>query len=142
MAQKIKHNLIPLLQNQQFAAGAKSTEEWCDRLYATIPDSKRISYGIVFVICSLGEFVYAEISKKDVPLLTVCAALCAGEGNFKAKAPGLYLSSCYVMWNYEAVLPIFERAAADESWQVREMARMFFLRRNVWTHYPVLKRPA
>jgi 3-methyladenine DNA glycosylase AlkC len=97
-----------------------------DELYANIPDNKRISYGIVHVIKTLSEYLYAHLVEKDAPVYQIASHIFEEANDFRSKGVSLGMLSYYGLGDYKKVLPSFESAAASSDWQMREFAQMFF----------------
>ncbi len=121
-----KKEVITLLQKSAFPEAAGKIGNLCDQLYTSIPDNKRISYGRVYVIRTLGEYLYSQLYKKGLSVFSVSVSLFECTGNFQARSVALCMLSFYALQDFKVVLPYFEKAADDEHWEVREMAQMFF----------------
>ena len=126
IAGRIEERLIPLLLNNKLHEAVTETDMLCRQLHAAIPENTRISYGIVFIIRSLAEYLYGRLREDDFPMFSVSSALLERAPNFKVKSVSLCMLSFYGLQHFKVVLTYFEQAAADENWEVREMAQMFF----------------
>ena len=123
---KIQKNVInPLLQGEyELAMG--NIAPIVDELYANIPDNKRISYGIVHVMKTLSEYLYAHLIERDAPVYQIASRIFKESDDCNAKGVSLGMLSHYGLGDYKKVLPHLEYAAASSDWQVRELAQMFF----------------
>lgn len=97
-----------------------------DELYANIPDNKRISYGRVYTIKILSDYLFHHLSEFDAPIFQIAATIFEKKTDFKNRSVALGILSYIGLKDYEKVLPFFESAAMDENWDVREMSQMFF----------------
>ena len=123
---KIQKDIInPLLQGK-YALAMERIPPIVDELYANIPDNKRISYGIVHVIKTLSEYLYARLVEKDAPVYQIASRIFKESDDCNAKGVSLGMLSYYGLGDYKKVLPSFESAAASSDWQVREFAQMYF----------------
>jgi 3-methyladenine DNA glycosylase AlkC len=83
----------------------------------------------------LTQYLYTNLREHAAPVFAIAAALFDEHAEYRVAAVALgMLSFSAVDDGYEPVLPYFERAAASEEWDVREMAQMFF--RKVIKAYP------
>ncbi len=123
---KIQKDVInPFLQGK-YALAMGNIAPIVDELYANIPDNKRISYGIVHVIKTLSEYLYAHLVEKDAPVYQIASHIFEETNDFRSKGVSLGMLSYYGLGDYKKVLPAFESAAASSDWQMREFAQMFF----------------
>jgi 3-methyladenine DNA glycosylase AlkC len=123
---KIQKDVMnPLLQGE-YALAMGNIAPIVDELYANIPDNKRISYGIVHVIKTLSEYLYAHLVEKDAPVYRIASHIFEEANDFRSKGVSLGMLSYYGLGDYKKVLPSFETAAASSDWQMREFAQMFF----------------
>jgi len=103
----------------------KQSPQVIDELYANIPDSKRISYGIVHTINVLYENLYTQLIELDAPVYEIAFSIYSRSRDFKSKGVSLGILSFHGLDAHEKVLPYFESAAASSDWNVREFAQMF-----------------
>ena len=123
---KIQKDIInPLLQGK-YALAMERISPIVDKLYANIPDNKRISYGIVHVVKTLSEYLYTHLVEMDAPVYQVASHIFEEGDDFESKGVSLGILSYYGLGDYKKVLPYFESAAASSDWEVRELAQMFF----------------
>ncbi len=106
--------------------GEKVIETTINRMYAAIPDQKRISYGIVFTVKTLVNDIYQHMSRQNIPVLTLSAKWFDRAVGYQTKCMCLGLLSLAGLENPAEVFPCFQRAAAAEHFEIREMAQMFF----------------
>ncbi|MBN2001005.1 hypothetical protein JW935_25900 [candidate division KSB1 bacterium] len=105
-----------------------------ENMYTAIPDNKRISYGIVFTVKTLVDDIYEKLSNGRTPVFSLAERLFFNAQGYKTKSFALGLLSLTGIKNLDPVLPFFKRAAAHESFEIREMAAMFF--RRLIKEYP------
>lgn len=105
-----------------------------DRMHANIPEKKRISYGIVHTIKTLGKALSDEINREGYDLLKTGDGLYRAGKEFKGRMVGLLLLSLYGLKDYKIIFPYFEEAAASSDWNEREICQMLF--RKIIKKYP------
>jgi len=120
-----KDAVNPLLQGK-YDLAVEGITALVDELHANIPDNKRISYGIVHVIKTLSEYLYACLVDEDAPVYQIASRIFKESDDCNAKGVSLGMLSHYGLGDYKKVLPHFEFAAASTDWQMREFAQMFF----------------
>ncbi len=121
---RIKGTVIDNIRRDRHDLVLRNIPRVLDRLYDSIPDNKRISYGIVHTLDVLTKYLYENL---EGHFLFPAASTIFEKGNeFKNKAVGLGLLSYHGLNGYEDVLPYFKRAAADDFWITREIAAHFF----------------
>jgi 3-methyladenine DNA glycosylase AlkC len=126
--------LHPLLSGQ-YAPATRHIVEALDILYANIPEKKRISYGRVHTIKVLTQYLYERLRRQSPAALPTITALFDAPADYRATSVALGMLSLWAVdETYEPVLPYFEKAAASENWDMREMAQMFC--RKIIKAYP------
>jgi 3-methyladenine DNA glycosylase AlkC len=105
-----------------------------EKMYEAIPENKRISYGIVHTVKELGQFLYEYYSEIEVDIFMISSGIYERSDNFESKAVALCMLSFHGLQKPDIVLPYFEKAAADESWELREISQMLF--RKLIKKYP------
>ena len=123
---KIQKGIIKPALEGEYAFAIGNINPIADELYANIPDNKRISYGVVHVIKTLSEYLYACIVEKDAPVYQIASCIFKESDDCNAKGVSLGMLSHYGLGDYKKALPYFESAAASSDWEVRELAQMFF----------------
>jgi len=123
---KIQKDVINPFLRGEYPLAMGNIASIVDELHANIPDNKRISYGIVHVIKTLSEYLYAHLVEKDAPVYQITSHIFEENNDFSSKVVSLGMLSYYGLGDYKKVLPSFESAAASSDWQTREFAQMFF----------------
>ncbi len=122
----IQKNIIhPLLKNN-YASACEATTLTIKKLYDAIPQNKRISYGIVHTVKLLGEYLYHQFEKNNIPLFDTALAMYQQTEKAENKTVALCMLSFQGLKEPEKVIPLFETAAADTDWMVREITQMLF----------------
>jgi len=103
-------------------------------LYTNIPENLRISYGRVYTVKVLAEYLFQNLVEQDAPVLDIATNIYEKSLEGLTKGVALGILSFYGLGNYEPVIPFFESAAAADNWDVRELAQMFF--RKLIKKYP------
>jgi 3-methyladenine DNA glycosylase AlkC len=104
-------------------------------LHENIPEAKRISYGRVYTIKVLSQYIYAQLIEDNVDAYAIASHIFKESEDFTSRGVALGMLSLYGLDNYQKVLPYFESAAASDSFDLRELAQMFF--RKLIRKYPV-----
>jgi 3-methyladenine DNA glycosylase AlkC len=124
--QKIEELIINNCLSKQYDLVTINISPIYTELYANIPANKRISYGRVYTIKILSEHLFSYLTSIDVPVFQIASYVFKNDDNFNIKGVALGILSFIGLKDYQKVLPYFENAAADDNWDVREMAQMFF----------------
>ncbi|MBN2664135.1 MAG: DNA alkylation repair protein [Bacteroidales bacterium] len=93
-----------------------------------IPEKKRISYGRYGIIKKLGIEMYPMLKQNDIDVLEFASNLYTNiQFEQFVRSFGVQIISIYGVETkkIEEVLPIFEQAATDEKWEVRECSAGF-----------------
>ena len=131
---KIQQNIINNLVANENESAIINIPLIIAELYANIPDNKRISYGRVFIIKVLSEYIYRCLVEKKAPVYQIASNIFNKSNDFKNKGVSLNMLSFYGLEDYKKVLPYFELAATSTDWDVREFSQMFF--RKLIKKYP------
>ena len=124
--QRIEDLIINNCLNKQYDLVTKNISPVIDELYANIPANKRISYGRVYTVKILSEYLFRYLNEMDAPIFQIASHIFEKGTDFKTKGVALGILSFFGLKDCEKVLPFFQSAGADENWDVREMAQMFF----------------
>ncbi|MFX1564610.1 MAG: hypothetical protein ACFFCH_01315 [Promethearchaeota archaeon] len=133
----VQHFFRPIAQNDLRAA-ATSFPQILDYLYEQIPQNRRTSYGRVYTIKVLSEYLFSQLNKQDAPVFLISVQLLGLCDEIRSKGVALGILSHYGLTNFTEVLPYFTTAAASPDWEMREFAQMFF--RKVTRKYPMPAR--
>ncbi len=137
----IQRTVVRALERADHARAAALTPDVISTVHASIPDKKRVSFGIYSLIKLLGEHIFEQLSSHGAD------PLAAGGGLYDAVAPedaprvagvALGVLSMYGLSAPEPVLPYFERAAASDDWMLREFAQGL-VRRIIHGHPALMK---
>ena len=123
---RIKGSVIDNIRRHRYDLVLKNIPLVLDRLYDSIPDNRRISYGIVHTLDVLTKYLYENL--EDHFLFPAAKTIFDEGGEFKNRAVGLGLLSFHGLNDYKDVLPYFRGAAADDFWITREIAAHYFRR--------------
>ncbi len=133
----INQDIEKMIMDHVIAPLSSSTIEKVDiaiedvllRMYDLIPDNKRISYGRVHTVKVLSKYLFQKSVCKESII-----QLFEQTNNWYAKSAALGVISFFAIDDYQSNLKYFEKAAACDNWDVREMAQMFF--RKLIKKYP------
>lgn len=124
--QKVRGELVPAVLGGEYEAAMENTQELQRRLYANIPDEKRISYGRYYTVKVLSEYLYTQFVEVEAPGFEFAVAAFEGSEDYIVQGVALGVLSFYGLGDLGAVLPYFEKGAAYDHWEVREFAASFF----------------
>ncbi len=133
---KIQSCIIDKIFHKDLHPAATSVEEIINDMYDTIPQNKRISYGIVHTVKELGNHLFVEFKQNNLPVFESASALFHAAEKTEGRAVALCVLSIYGAEFPENVLPYFEKAAADEDWEMREISQILF--RKIIKNHPVV----
>ncbi len=117
------------------------SKELCKLIYEIkndIPIKKRISYGRYSIIKKIGLYTYPLLTKKEIDAYSFSFKLFENESYDPfVRSLGIQLLSIYMTEERELkkVLPVFEKAADDNQWIVKECSAGFV--RKLIKKYPV-----
>jgi 3-methyladenine DNA glycosylase AlkC len=97
-------------------------------LHAGIPDTKRTSYGIVYTVRLLSQYLYTQLAQTGAPVQKVANAIYAQSVDTKPRSVALGMMSFLGPDGLKDTLSCFETAAASPDWEMREMAQGLFRR--------------
>jgi 3-methyladenine DNA glycosylase AlkC len=123
---KIERHIINSLLYSEHLSAAAGISDIIKEMYGAIPQNKRISFGIVHTIKQLGLYLFNAFKEKGIPLFDSAVIIFDLEGNSESRAVALCILSYYGLEYPDKVLPYFEKAAADDDWEVREISQMLF----------------
>ena len=131
---KIQHDIIRPVLDKKYDLVIRNIPGIIDKLYANIPDNKRISYGRVYTIKILSEYLYNRFIELDVQTFEVASNIFNKSDDFKSKGVSLGVLSFYGLNDFKKVLTYFESAAVSSNWDVRELSVILF--RKLIKKYP------
>lgn len=135
----IDKEIIDNLIKRNYEEVVENISSVFDKLYASIPDKKRISYGRVHVIKIMAKYIYDKLSKSDFGKFELAADLYEKSKDFKSRGVSLGIISFYGLENPKRILPYFVSAADSPDFDSREMAQMFF-RKIIKKHPAIAKK--
>jgi len=103
---KIDSNIITALLHLDYNLAVKNITEIFGCLYNSIPKKNRISYGRVFTIKVLSEYLYNHLRQNGVGVFQIASTLFTKSENFKNKGVALGILSYYGLDDFHKVLPI------------------------------------
>jgi len=134
---KIKR-FVKQIEIANLAKVSQNLEKIIQQIYDDIPLKKRISYGRYSVIKKLGLFTYPFLDEKKIDIYRLALYL------FSEQKHDPFLRSLGMQFlsllaeknnkNLNKVILLFEKAAIDESWEVRECSAGFI--RKLIKAYP------
>ena len=123
---RIDGSIVESLRRGDYDLAMDAIPRAVDDIHASIPDNKRISYGIVYAIKVLTEYLHGRLVQVDVPLLSAASHMFRASSDANCLGVSLGLLSFSGEDSLRPVLPCFEMAAASPDWATREYAQMFF----------------
>lgn len=116
---------LPTLSND-LGRAIENISSVVDRLYANIPDKKRVSFGRVYAIKILSSHLYKLFREDNIEILNTASLIFEKSIDYKGRGVALGILSCYGQSEFKKVLNVFEKAAASDNFEIREMTQMFF----------------
>lgn len=138
---RIQRSVVRNARLRHFDRAANHIRSIADELHASIPVTKRASYGIYFVLKTLGQSVYVQLrASGDDALAAATGIYDHGRGRLDyvdSSGVALQVASLWAIaddTDFHRVLPLFEDAATSEQWVLREHAQGLF--RKITKAYP------
>lgn len=97
-----------------------------DKMYALIPENKRISYGIVHTVKLLSDTIFAICNEKKIRPFTFAKQVFESSTEYKSQSVALGIITNYGLKNHKKVFTYFKLSAISDNWEMREMTQMFF----------------
>jgi len=126
--QRIETSIVGALLGREYDLAMDAIPRVVDDIHANIPDNRRGSYGIVYVIKVLSEYLYSRLLEAGVPVFPAASHMLRASADPQCRGVSLGLLSFHGVDDLKSVLPHFESAAASPDWGTREFAQMFFRR--------------
>jgi len=134
LERKIHRSIIENCIRKDYEKAIKNIPQISDELYSNIPDNKRISYGRVYVVKVLSQYIFNQMITTDTSILQYSSKLFDMSNDFNNKGLALGILSLYGQDHFNDVLPYFKAAASSNDWNIREFAQIFF--RKLIRTYP------
>lgn len=125
MNDSILNELVPLLTSNNYIAIDDCLEKIIIALHKAIPDKKRISYGITYVVKTFAKDLYKWLESSDFKTMEIAVLIYENMPTFRTKCIGLGIISHIGVSDVEKALPYFYHASSHEIWEVREFAQMY-----------------
>ena len=123
---QIENVVIEKIQRSDFLSASNGIEEIVDEMYRNIPQNKRISYGIVHTVKELGNYLFLVLNEKKISVFDTASSVFDNAIKTESKAVSLCLMTLYGVEFPTQVFPYFEKAAADNDWELREITQILF----------------
>ncbi|MFH1073895.1 MAG: hypothetical protein V1752_02300 [Candidatus Firestonebacteria bacterium] len=123
---EIQKDVVDPILKKNYDAALDNIPGVIKKLYASIPENKRISYGVVYAIKVFSEYLHNALINLNLPVYRVGLDFFNKSSDFRGVGVALWILSFYGLDNLKKVLPCFESAAAYDDWIVREITQMFF----------------
>lgn len=118
--------IIAGVKKSDYVSASNEITKIIEQMHDSIPEDKRISFGIVHTVKELGQFLYNAFGEKDINLFSVSSALFDSGVTSECKAVAICILSFYGLEEPEKVFPYFEAAANDDDWELREISQILF----------------
>jgi len=125
---RIDDSIVESLRRREYDLAMHAIPQAVDDMHAAIPDNRRISYGIVYAIKVLTEYLCGRLVQVDVPILSAAFHMFRAISDATCRGVSLGLLSFSGEDSLRLVLPYSEMAAASPDWATREYAQMFYRR--------------
>jgi 3-methyladenine DNA glycosylase AlkC len=124
--EKVQSGILDAITRKEYDQASRQISEVLAELYASIPDKNRVSYGTVYTIKVLSQYLYTQLARAGAPVYEVAGAMVKESADIKPRCVALGIISFYGLADLEATLGNFEAAAASTDWEMREIAQMLF----------------
>ena len=131
---RIEQELMLVLKAGDYIKTDSLVEDILQEMHKAIPDKKRISYGITYVVKLLSKLLYEWVDKSNLETVQTAVMLYENMKSFRSKCVGLGMLSYHGMNDVKVVLPYFRDAATHEKWEIHEFAQMYI--RKITKKYP------
>ncbi|MFC2104435.1 hypothetical protein ACFLS4_03670 [Bacteroidota bacterium] len=121
----VQNSFIKSIQAKKYSYSLDCLSDIYNKAYSNIPQKKRISYGGYYVVKILGEYLYDIFKQENLDIYNIGIGLYNNSENRKCKGILLCTLSHYGLDDYKRILPVIEKAAKDNDWEVREFAAGF-----------------
>jgi 3-methyladenine DNA glycosylase AlkC len=125
---RIDESIVESLRRGDYDLAMDAIPQAVDDIHAAIPDNKRISYGIVYAVRVVSEYLYGRLAQAGIPILPAASYMLSAGTDARCRGVALGLLSFSGEDSLRPVLFCFEIAAASPDWATREYAQMFFRR--------------
>ena len=125
------------VENASAPEAAENFFKIIENIRSDIPDKKRISYGRYSIIKNIGEFIYPALLEKGVDIQNLSLKMFENPGHDPfVRSLGVQVLSIYAKEHKKLneALEVFEKAACDRQWEVRECSAGFI--RKLIKNYP------
>jgi hypothetical protein len=123
---RIDDSIVESLRRKEYDLAMDSIARVVDDIHDSIPGNKRVSYGIVYAIKTLGDCVDGRLAQAGVSILPAASRMLKASSDAKCRGVALGLLAFHGVDDLGSVLPHFEAAAASSDWATREFAQVFF----------------
>lgn len=104
---KIQNEVIANLMPGKYNLAIEHIVRVLDALHANIPDSKRVSFGVVYTVQELSRYLFSSLTETNVPVYEIASEVFEKSEDFRSKGVALGILSFCGVENYERVLPFF-----------------------------------
>jgi 3-methyladenine DNA glycosylase AlkC len=136
---KINRLIIGKIRRGDHASAAVGIAAIIAGMYAAIPQNKRVSYGIVHTVKELGEHLFTVLKENNVSVFEATSTIFDCSIKTESRAVALCILSHYGVDFPEKALPYFEKAAADDDWEMREISQILF-RKLIKEHASMMQK--
>ncbi len=126
IAARIHSGIIDSIVGRQYYRASQEISKVLIELHASIPKENRVSYGIVYTIKVLSEYLYTQLTRIGAPVYEIAGTIFQESNDTKPKCVALGMMSFYGLGSLKETLGYFEAAAASADWEMREIAQMLF----------------
>ena len=124
--EEIQRGVIEPVLGGNFEPALESISIVQIRLYANIPEKKRISYGRYHTVKILGARLYEQLVEEGGEAFKFAVCGFRNSKDYLTRGVALEMISQRGLEEFEDAFPYFEAAADDEHWEMREFATGFY----------------
>jgi hypothetical protein len=110
---RIDDSIVGALLSKEYDLAMDSIARVVGDVHANIPDNRRVSYGVVYAIRVLSEYLYGRLVQVDVPILPAASHMLRASADAKCRGVSLGLLSFHGVDGFKPVLPLLCPIVAD-----------------------------
>jgi hypothetical protein len=110
---RIDDSIVGALLSKEYDLAMDSIARVVGDVHANIPDNRRVSYGVVYAIRVLSEYLYGRLVQVDVPILPAASHMLRASADAKCRGISLGVLSFHGVDGFKPVLPLLCPIVAD-----------------------------
>ena len=103
---KIQSSIIDSIRRKEYHHASREISDVLVAFYASIPEKNRVSYGIVYTIKVLSEYLYKQLTRTGGPVYEVAGTIYEESDDTKLKCVALGIMSFYGLGDLKKAPPL------------------------------------